>query len=86
MPASAPVGENRPLRNVVGPSTSATRPPGPWTPWANASLEIFSAGPKVRPPSVERARKVNASPRFVRGTITSTVFGAGSSTLTRERL
>ena len=40
------------------------------------------------PPSVERARKVApvSLPTFVRGTITSTTPGAGSSTLTREAL
>ncbi len=86
MPALEPSGANRPARSVVGPSASAMRPPGPWTASANCSPEMRTAGAKVRPPSVERERKEWAPLPIVRGTITSTTPGAGSSTETRERL
>ena len=53
---------------------------------ANRSPEMAPAGPK-RAAAVGRPREVGVGTEpIVRGTITSTMSGAGSSTETRERL
>jgi len=52
----------------------------------NCSPELWTGAPNVRAPSVERARKEKASAPLVRGSMTSTTPGAGSSTETRARL